>query len=403
MVLFWIFVVLVSFGLIIYGLQIVAVRLALSPAEKREGHPVLSQSCPPISVIKPLKGLEDNLFGNLESFCVQDYPEYEVIFSLQDENDPAYKVVRKVKEKFPDKATSIVVERCHHGFNPKVNNLFPAYGHSKYPIILISDSNVMVDPDYLRTIAKPMENPEVGLVCNLIKGIGGKTIGSIFENLHLNSFILGNICFLDKYLRIPCVVGKSMLMRKKDLEAAGGLASVKDVLAEDHFIGEKIRAQNQRVVISNYLINNVNEYWNLRKFINRHVRWGKMRWKIGGMRYLLELTVNPVFVACLLLLLLGPTEKSLSILALACLIKIIGDFYLGRRIATSIHPLVYLLSPIKDLVMGVLWFVPLADDTVVWRGNRYVMGKDTRLSLYPERKAVWKTRIVDGIKAKIAW
>jgi ceramide glucosyltransferase len=194
-----------------------------------------------------------------------------------------------------------------------------------------------------------------------------------------------------------------MLMRKRDLEAVGGLASVKDVLAEDHFIGEKIRAQKQRVVISNYLINNVNEYWNLRKFINRHVRWGKMRWKIGGMKYLLELTVNPVFIACLPVLLLGPTEKSLFALALVCLIKIIGDFYIGKSISTAMHPLFYLLSPIKDLFMGVLWFVPLTDDTVAWRGNRYVMGKDTKLSLCPERKAVWKTRIVDGIKAKIAW
>jgi ceramide glucosyltransferase len=402
MALFWILGVVILWGLIIYTLQIVAVRLALSPTRKREGHPILSQSYPPISVIKPLKGLEDNLFGNLESFCGQDYPEYELIFSLQDENDPAYKVARKVKEKFADKPISIIIERCHHGFNPKVNNLLSAYRHSKYPTILISDSNVMVDPYYLRTIVKPMDNPQVGLVCNLIRGIGGKTIGSIFENLHLNSFILGNICFLDKYLRIPCVVGKSMLMRKSDLEALGGLASVKDVLAEDHFIGEKIRGQNQRVVISNYLINNVNEYWNLRKFINRHVRWGKMRWKIGGMKYLLELTINPVFTACLPLLLLGPTEKTLSLLALVCLIKIIGDFYLGRSISTPMHPLVYLLSPMKDLLIGLIWFLPFADDTVVWRGNRYVMAKDTRLYPCPE-SGKWKYRIMEGIKAKLAW
>ena len=322
MALFWIFGVVTLWGLIIYVLQILAVRSALSPKGNREGHAIPSQSYPPISIIKPLKGLEDNLFGNLESFCLQAYPEYEVIFSLQDENDPAYKVVRKVKEKFSDKPISIVIERCQHGFNPKVNNLFPAYRHSKYPTILISDSNVMVDPCYLRTIVKPMDSPEVGLVCNLIKGTGGKTIGSIFENLHLNSFILGNICFLDKYLRIPCVVGKSMLMRKSDLEAIGGLGSVKDILAEDHFIGEKIRGQKQRVVISNYLINNVNEYWNLRKFINRHVRWGKMRWKIGGIKYLLELTINPVFTAFLPLLLLGPTDKTLSLLTLVCLMKI---------------------------------------------------------------------------------
>ena len=403
MALFWIFGLVTLWGLIIYVLQILAVRSALSPKGNQEGHAIPSQSYPPISIIKPLKGLEDNLFGNLESFCLQDYPEYEVIFSLQDENDPAYKVVRKVKEKFADKPISIVIERCRHGFNPKVNNLFPAYRRSKYPTILISDSNVMVDPYYLRTIVKPMDSPEVGLVCNLIKGTGGKTIGSIFENLHLNSFILGNICFLDKYLRIQCVVGKSMLMRKSDLEAIGGLGSVKDILAEDHFIGEKIRGQKQRVVISNYLINNVNEYWNLRKFINRHVRWGKMRWKIGGMKYLLELTINPVLMAFLPLLLLGPTDKTLSLLTLVCLMKIAGDFYLGRSLSRPMHPFFYLLSPIKDLLIGLIWFVPFADDTVVWRGNRYLMGKDTRLSLCPERGGEWKYRIMEGIKAKLAW
>ena len=400
MALFWILEVIILWGLIIYTLQIVAVRLALAPVRNQEGDPTIY---PPISIIKPLKGLEDNLFGNLESFCVQDYPEYELIFSLQDENDPAYKVVRKVKDKFADKPISIVVERCHHGFNPKVNNLFPAYRHSKYPTILISDSNVTVGPDYLRTIVKPMNNSKVGLVCNLIKGIGGKTIGSIFENLHLNSFILGNMCFLKKYLRIPCVVGKSMLMRKSDLEAIGGLTSVKDVLAEDHFIGEKIRGQKQTVVLSNYLIHNVNEYWNLRKFINRHVRWGKMRWKIGGMKYLLELTINPVFTACLPLLLFGPTEKTLSVLTSVCVIKIIGDFYLGRNLSTPMHPLFYLLSPLKDLLIGLIWLVPFVDDTVVWRGNRYRMGKDTRLSLCSERGGEWKYRIMEGIKAKLAW
>jgi ceramide glucosyltransferase len=128
-----------------------------------------------------------------------------------------------------------------------------------------------------------------------------------------------------------------------------------------------------------------------------------MRWKIGGMRYLLELTLNPVFTACLPLLLFGPTEKTLSVLVLVCLIKIVGDFYLGRRIVTSMHPLVYLLSPLKDLLTGLLWFVPFADDTVIWRGNRYLIGKNTRLSLCPERGGAWKYRIMEGIKTKLAW
>ena len=399
--LFWVFGSVAVFGMIVYAVQILTVRFASRPPNLPSRQPA-SPNFPPISILKPLKGLEDNLFDNLESFCLQDYPEYEIICSLQDENDPAHKVAKKVKEKFPYRPISVVVERCNRGLNPKVNNLFAAYRHSKYATFLISDSNVKVDKHYLRRTMAHLENPEVGLVCNLIRGVGGRSMGSIFENLHLNSFILGNICFLDRYLNIPCVVGKSMLMRKGDFEAIGGLESVRDVLAEDHFMGEKIRERNQRVVISNYMINNVNVYWGLRKFINRHVRWGKMRWKIGGIRYFAELAINPVFVSSLPLFVYGFTRKTLSLFLAVCTVKIIGDFHLGRRIRTDLCPLAYLLSPVKDLLIGLIWFVPFVSDTVVWRGNRYRIAKDSALSPCPARGMwAWSYRIADTIKGRL--
>ena len=400
--LFWVFGSVAIFGMIVYMVQVLAVHSALRSPRKPAPESVPS-NFPPISILKPLKGLEDNLFDNLESFCLQDYPEYEIIFCLQDENDPAYKVAKKVKEKFADKPISIVVERCNRGLNPKVNNLFSAYRYSNHATFLISDSNVKVDTHYLGRIAPSLDNPEVGLVCNLIRGVGGRTLGSIFENLHLNSFILGNICLLDRYFNLPCVIGKSMLMRKKDFEAIGGLGSVKDVLAEDHFIGEKIRERKQRVVISNYLVNNVNEYWGLQKFINRHVRWGKMRWKIGGIRYVSELAINPVFISILSVFLYGLTWETLSLFIIACAVKMSGDFYLGRRIGAPLHPLSYLLSPIKDLLIGLIWFVPFMDDTVIWRGNRYRIGKDSVLS--PCRvKGIWawRYRMADAIRGRLA-
>ena len=400
--LFWVFGSIAVFGLIVYGTQILAVHLTLRSSQslRPESDP---SSLPPVSILKPLKGLEDNLFDNLESFCLQDYPEYEIIFSLQDENDPAHKVVRKIKERFPAKPFSIVVERCNRGLNPKVNNLFAAYRHSRYATFLISDSNVTVDRHYLKRIASHLADPEVGLVCNLIRGVGGRSMGSLFENLHLNSFILGNICFLEKYLNIPCVVGKSMLMRKRDLEAIGGLDSVKDVLAEDHFIGTKIREQDQRVVISSHMINNVNEYWGLQKFINRHVRWGKMRWKIGGLRYFSELTINPVFISSLPIILYGATAETLSLFFTVAAVKMAGDFFLGRKIGTRLYPLAYLLSPFKDLLIGLIWFVPFIDDTVTWRGNRYRIGRDSVLSPCRAKGIwVWPYRVASAIRAKFA-
>jgi ceramide glucosyltransferase len=191
MEIFWIISGLSILGLMGFGLQILAVRsyteATKRPAEERDS----TETFPPISILKPLSGLDDNLFNNLESLCRQDYPRYEIICSVQDANDPAYRVAEKVKRKFPEKEMSIVVERCNEGLNPKVNNMLPAYRDARYPYILISDSNVMVDRDYLRKNIQLIDDPGIGLVTNLIKGVGAKTIGSLFENLHLNSFERG--------------------------------------------------------------------------------------------------------------------------------------------------------------------------------------------------------------------
>jgi ceramide glucosyltransferase len=400
-------------GIILYLLQVGATYSLLGKKPKPDSKTAAHNTdhLPPVSILKPLKGLDDNLFDNLESFCNQDYPSYEVIFSLQDFNDPAYKVAKKVQDKYPDRNISIIVEKCNAGFNPKVNNLIPAYRKARHPYVLISDSNVMVDRNYLREITRHISDPSVGLVSNLIHGVGGRSIGAILENLHLNSFIVGSVSFLDRFMGMPCVIGKSMLMKKVDLETLGGLAAFKDILAEDFIIGREMQRSGKKVVLSNYLVSNVNEYWDIKRFLNRHTRWGKLRWKIGGPKYISELLTNPVFMATLPVLLKGPSRETLSFAALIGLIKVLGDSLLGRKIEasaahTSLHkqsPLVYFLAPVKDLFIGILWFVPILSSTVVWRGNRYVIGHDSRLSPCPETGVwSWGYRITDSIRARVA-
>ncbi len=399
---FWIFVGITIIGLTGYVFQIVAVHSHTSSKSSREG-PTFTGPFPHVSILKPLKGIDDNLFDNLESFCMQDYPEFEIIFSLRDRNDPAYKVARKIKDKHTDRNITIIIERCNDGLNPKVNNLIPAYKASKYEYILISDSNVSVGKDYLKEIVKHMDDPAVGLVSSVIRGVGGRTAGAIFENLHLNSFVIGSVCFLDKFLKMPCVVGKSMLMRKSDLEAIGGFKAVKDLLAEDYIIGKRMKDMGRRVVLSDYTINTVNKYWGMKNFLNRHIRWGKLRWRIGGIQYLSELVTNTVFMSSVPVFIYGPSRMTVSLTLFTSSLKIMGDLYLGRRIKADISPLFYMLSPVKDMVVGFMWFVPLLSNTVVWRGNRYIIGKASRLSPCTDNgRWAWRYRIVAGIRARFA-
>jgi ceramide glucosyltransferase len=401
MIFFWICAGITLIGVVGFALQMIAVRSYTAPFSSKENDR-LPGNLLPVSILKPLKGLDDGLFDNLESFCNLDYPVYEIIFALQNRNDPAFKVVKKIKEKYPLKDISIVVEFCDEGLNPKVNNLIPAYKRAKYDLLLVSDSNVRVEKDYLRAIAVHMDDPSVGLVSNMIKGVNGRSIGAVLENLHLNSFIVGSVCFLDKYLGLPCVIGKSMLMRRGDLEAIGGFGAVKDLLAEDYIIGERMHKLGRKVVLSNHVIRNVNEYWGVKKFVNRHTRWGKLRWHIGGVKYVPELIGNAVFISCLPLV-FSPLRLSLLLAATVSSVKIARDFYIGRKIGSGMNPFSYFLVPVKDFFIGCIWFVPLLSNRVAWRGNRYLIGKDSQLfSCSQPGKRQWRPGIISAIRTKLA-
>ena len=367
------FYFLTALGFLTYLAQVLAVRSVI----KRPGKN--NEYFPPISVLKPLKGLDDNLFENLESFCNQDYPTYEIILALREISDPAYKVAVKIKEKCKDRDITIITRWCEEGLNPKVNNLVSAYRASKYDFFLISDSNVLADKDYLRDTVRHMEDGEVGLVSNLIRGVGGRTIGSVFENLHLNTFILGGVCFMERILKMPCVVGKSMLIRKSHFEEIGGFGAVKDHLAEDYIIGRKMKEAGFKVALSNHVINTVNLYWQTGQFVSRHARWGKLRYRIGGVSYLAELLGNFVFLSFIPLLFRGPSRFTLLLPLCAWLLKSCGDYLTGRTLKSEMHPLLYLLSPLKDIIIGIVWFVPIFSNSIEWRGDRYTITKDSLL------------------------
>jgi ceramide glucosyltransferase len=269
----------------------------------------------------------------------------------------------------------------------------------------------MVNENYLSEIMRHTKDPSVGLVSNLIHGVGGRSMGAVLENLHLNSFIIGSVSFLDRFLKMPCVIGKSMLMKKNDLEALGGLEAFKDILAEDFIIGREMQRAGKKVVLSSYLIGNVNEYWDIKRFLNRHTRWGKLRWQIGGVKYFSEILANPFFVATLPVAFKGPSREALSFAAVVGLIKVLGDSVMGRRIASlsgelsakTPSPFTYFLAPLKDFIIGIVWFVPLLSSTIVWRGNRYVIGKDSRLSPCSESGFwSWGYRMTESIRARVA-
>jgi ceramide glucosyltransferase len=248
----------------------------------------------------------------------------------------------------------------------------------KHQVILISDSNVRVRPSYLRETTQYLADPGVGLVTNLFAGVGETRSGAVMENLQLNGFIAGNMA-LASVLRVTCVVGKSMLMPVPVLEAIGGFARVRNLLAEDQVIGVLVRKAGYSIRLSHHVIENVNLRRGFNWFLNRHSRWYKIRRQMALPTFVAEPMANLATVG-LVWAFSGDSGIAWGGLAGLVGLGIARDALQTRWLSGRFPGLRSLLfSPIKDVLLLPLWFDAIVNSRVQWRGHRFHVGRLTRL------------------------
>jgi ceramide glucosyltransferase len=357
---------------------------------------------PPVTILKPLKGVDEGLEENLRSFFRLDYPVYQLVFGVADTDDPAIDVVRRLMAEFPGHDAHLVIGAPTFGLNPKVENLAAMDRHRKHDTILISDSNVRVRPSYLRETACYLGEPGVGLVSNLFAGVDEAKFGAVLENLQLNGFIAGGIASAA-VTGVTCVVGKSMLMPARTLEAIGGFASVRNLLAEDQVIALKVRKAGYAVRLSHHVIENVNRDRDLKWFLNRHSRWYKIRFRLALPPFLLEPAANLGTIG-LVWALSGDSGIAWGGLAVLGGLGIARDVIQTRWLRGS-FPKVrrWPLSLVKDLFLLPVWFDALLNRRVLWRGHRFLIGRFTRLRRARVPRSVrQRVRRVRRLRAKHA-
>jgi ceramide glucosyltransferase len=338
----------------------------------------LADHTPPVTIFKPLKGLDEELYENLRSFFRLDYPVYQLLFCVADADDPAIEVVEELLCEFPGHDARLIVGCPAFGLNPKVESLASMDRYRKHGVILISDSNVRVRPSYLRETAAYLAEPGVGLVTNLFVGVGEKHSGAIMENLQLNGFIAGGMA-LASLCRVTCVVGKSMMMPGHVLEAIGGFSRVRNLLAEDQMIGVLVRNTGYSIRLSHHVIENVNCRRGFTWFLNRHSRWFKIRRQMALSAFMAEPMVNLASVG---LVWAFSGDSGIAWGGLLCLVGLgmVRDAVHTRRLGGQMPGLRKLLfSPAKDLLLLPLWFDALVNARVQWRGHRFHVGRLTRL------------------------
>lgn len=364
----------------------------------RRGRRPARGSSPSVSILKPLKGDDDELDDNLASLARQRYGgELEILLAAADPGDPALDAAQRLRRRFPGVAVRVVPGRSGPELNPKVANLVALTRHARHDVLLVSDSNVRVGPDYLRTIVAELDDPRVGLVCNLLAGVGERSVGATLENLHLGGFIAPAVCVAD-LVGHRCVIGKSMLLRRSTLDAIGGWSAVGDVLGEDYLMGRLAEGAGHRVVVSPHVVHTVNVQWSVRRFLSRHLRWAQMRRWIAPGAYAAEPLVHPTpwllatWTAAAMST--GAAASAWASAAASLLTaKAISEVLLVQRLRGRALPRWAVFAvPCKDVAVAGLWALAWVRRSVTWRGNRARIGPMSRL-----RHALPETSTADEV------
>lgn len=327
-----------------------------------------------VSILKPLCGLDDGLEENLASFATLRGVRYEVICSVARRDDPALQVLERVRFNHPFAPFRVVLGGDPHleHFNRKVARLVAAERVARGNILLISDSNVRMRADDLVTTMAAFSDPSAGCVSNLFTGAGARTTGAKLESLHLLNFVLpGNV--IAAFASVPCVVGKSMAIRRDVLRAIGGFSAFSNVLAEDQAMALAIRKAGHRIVLSPVVIKNVVMDRSVRRALDRQIRWNKIRYAMSKRCYAAEFLLFPLPLAMLAALagvLTGSSHAPLIVLAMLCL-RLLQVSALARAAETDPW-----LShvPLLDILQFCVQFVSLFDDRVNWRGHQVRIG-----------------------------
>jgi ceramide glucosyltransferase len=340
---------------------------------------------PPVSVLKPLCGEDAELYANLASFCRQDYPQWQIVFGVQDPGDPAIAVVRRLMTEFPGADLALVVESARRGDNLKVANLQNMLPAARHDVIVIADSDMRVSPAYLATVTAPLLDRGTGLVTCLYRGVPAAGLWSRLAALHINHGFLPQVLVAESLGVSGGCFGATIALRRDTLAAIGGFAAVADTLADDHALGAAVRRLGRAVVLSPCIIDDVIAEPSLGALFRHELRWARTIRSIAPAGFLGSVVTQPMVLA-LTAVALGAQPVAAPVLLLAALAcRGVMVRMVDRALGLPATPL--WLVPGRDLLSFAVFAASFFTRTVAWRDRTFRVGRKGRLILDGDRPA----------------
>jgi ceramide glucosyltransferase len=339
-------------------------------SEKRKAP--LGNFTPPVSILKPLCGLDPNGYNSLRSHCIQDYPSYEIVFGVAAPDDPAVGAVEQLMAEFPQLSIRLVICSNVFGMNFKISNLVQMLPEARYEYLLINDSDIGVPRDYLRKVLGPLQDPVIGIVTCLYRGVASQSIGSRLEMMGIESDFIPGILFAKQLEKgIHFAMGSTIAFHRDVLERIGGLASIADYLADDYELGHRVAEAGYEIALADCVVDHYLPRYSWGDFFQHQLRWARTVRSCRPEGYA-GLVVTFAFPWSLLSFAASPSIPGVALLLIALVLRSMtavgsGYFVLGdRRVFRNLW-----LIPVRDFVSLAIWILSYTGSHIVWRGNKF--------------------------------
>jgi ceramide glucosyltransferase len=390
----WVVAVLVvaTFPLIYYLLAVFA-ALAFSRSAKTQPPstptPTLIPTFePPVSILKPVHGVDFASYENYASFCTQDYPDYEILFAVNQESDPAVAVITRLIADYPQRRIVLLIGSEYFGANQKVNNLARLTREAKHEVLALSDGDVRVGPKYLRDVVAPLRDANVGAVTSFYRGVAQDNLYAELEAIGASSDFFAGVLMAAWTEGVKFTLGASVATTKTWVRKIGGFETIAAFLADDYEIGRRVTQSGGRVVLSHETVFTMYPAQTPKNFWQHQLRWARTVRLCRPASYAALLFTQGLPWA-IVAALLAPTRwigasyvlvYLVLRLAMAWFVGVstVGDEALRRRLW---------LVPLWDAIHFVVWAASFASNHVVWGNIEYVVDRGRMKPSAPETES----------------
>ncbi len=328
---------------------------------------------PPVSILKPLAGLDEGLESNLRTFFEQDYSEFEILFAVRNETDPALEVVEKLRREYPQIPAEVVLTGEPRYPNAKVFSLERMMATAKNGLLVMSDSDIHVTPDFLRTAAAEFRDAGLGVATCPYRAVAGESFWSRLEATGMNTDFIAGILTARMLEGMKFAVGPTIVARRQTIEAIGGLAKLQDYLAEDFMLGKLAADAGYEVILSSYVIEHHIGSSTLAGNAAHRLRWARSTRRSRPLGYLGQLFTYPIPLALLVWVAQPSWWVALPITLVG---RYVAAYVMSRSVLRARIP--WLLLPLEDLFAFAFWIAGFFGNTISWRGHRFRVDRDGR-------------------------